>query len=1224
MPDFTENQLLAVNLRPPALLVSAAAGSGKTAVLIERIIRIITAPKDAGGSDITRLLIVTFTEAAAAEMRDRLNRAVGALLKESPEDENLRRQTLLLGKANIATIHSFCLKVVREGAPSLGALGVDTKFKVGEAAETAVLKQEALEEIFTEAYSEAGSPSLADLADMYGGSKYKDDGLRQLIIKAYDFISASPWSGGRARLYASAYDGCRRLETSPWARLFIDMLRAELETAVFALENAAEDCLRPGGPEKYLPAIEDDLERVNELKDALELGLSGVFAAFSAFSFSEKPLPRYGAKDERADPALRESVKNAKADARKDVNGLIKKYFTRSLADYEADISALGPILRAFAEIVERFANRFSEKKRERGVLDFSDLEQFALKILYDGDREISEAAKDWRGRFDEVLTDEYQDSNPVQERILAAVSGSRRFMVGDVKQSIYRFRNSDPAIFMEKYGGYSPYSGAKNQPHIRVTLDKNFRSRKSVISFINFIFSQIMTAELGGVSYDEENALSFGAAYPEEGDFPVEILLIDHTPDETESPEAPENEETPPGGGLTEADLTRVRLEARLIARRIKKLMDERRPVFEKGVSHAADYGDFAVLAPSVSAVAAEFEEEFAREGVPLFVSANEGYINSPEVSAVLNLLRVIDNPKQDVSFAAVLRSPVCGLSSDEMARIRLFSDKPRFFDAASEYLKGNSDLISSRLGVFFALLDEFWALAPRVTISEFIWTLYGKTRCLEYASALPDGAKRAANLKTLAEHALTYEKTRFRGIFHFIQYIEKLAASGSDLSGAKPAPGGRVRLTTIHASKGLEFPFVFLCASRAFNNSDNRQKILFDREYGFGADVIDLEKFDGLENRVRYGTLPRAALEHKAAAEEVSERLRVLYVAATRAREGLFFVGAVRRLRKNLDKWGQFSHYKEASLPAHCLLKAGNFLDFIMPAAMRQKSGGLKITEYSSADFPEAAPPRKDAEPAGPAAEPDSLPDCRAEYERVKRLFVMEYPHKKAEALPSKISVSEIKRIFHERTVGPDSEPYFAGAAENDDKKPLFAPRFLSGERRFSGAFIGTAIHACMERLDFNDITEASVKKLIASLAAKRLIEPALAEKIPVAAILRFGRSELAARIRKSPKVRRETPFVMALPAADIYGEEYAGVAEDVLIHGIIDLFFEENGELVIVDYKSDKAGNLEQTAAMYAPQLSIYKKAVERGAGLLVRECRLYMFSHNKDIEINAYLK
>ena len=1081
---WTPEQLDAITQRDCDLLVAAAAGAGKTAVLVERIIRKIT-DKDRP-VDIDRLLVVTFTNAAATEMRERIGEALANALDADPSSANLQKQMALLDRASIMTLHSFCLEVVKGHFHSLD---LDPLFRIADETESTLIRLDALEELFEEKYENEDAGSMFyRLLDAYGGGR-DDGGLRELVSTLHRFTRSHPWPeqwlAAQAEAYGPGASAC--LSSTPWARVLLKSAAAELQGLSGLLHKAAALASRAQGLEPYCSVLEEDIGQLEQLRLVCEAnnvpnataahsahnvpnasaanGVSGVDwdavnAAFS--SYEPARLPRCG-KD--ADKTAQEEVKALRSLVKDRVKKLYESGFNTTSADLEEDFVKLYPQLKYLTEMVNEFEASYAQKKKLKNLLDFNDLEHFCLKALIE-EGVPTAAAKELRERYEEILVDEYQDSNLIQELILTTVAGkedSHRsvFMVGDVKQSIYRFRQARPELFLSKYESYPREPGYGSRT---IQLYKNFRSRPEVINGVNFVFRQIMSAMVGELDYTESEYLNPGAVYEEPTEScitggPIELHILDVTSSENEiggnagetasvtagatcsigittgetasataaeATSATATAEMQSGGanpvdtrygvtnsGTASSDSTdtgviggpklakaasdgeigkndgenqdedeeesfdNIQAEARVVGNRIRKLVtssSEGFNVYDKKLKtyRPAEFRDIVILMRATRNWADIFTDELAALGIPAYADAGLGYFQTVEVETVLSLLQIIDNPLQDIPMLAVLRSPIAGFDTNELADIRLADRSVPFYEAMKLFADAgqagdgkspgqgqeppaenrqscsmvsdqNDEMRSALIKKTASFLSrlESWRDASQYTpTDELVWKLMTETGYYSYAGILPGGTERQANLRMLFERARQYEETSYKGLFNFINFIGKLRSGGGDMGSAKilGENDNVVRIMSIHKSKGLEFPIVIVagCGKR-FNMMDLNDGILLHQELGFGPDLVDTDR------RTIMPTLPKFAIRQKLRLETLSEEMRILYVAFTRAREKLIIMGSVRDICKTCAKWCASASATEEKLPSFDMMQASNYLDWIGPALVRHESAGL-----------------------------------------------------------------------------------------------------------------------------------------------------------------------------------------------------------------------------------------------------------------------------------------
>lgn len=1044
---WSDDQWSAISQSGEDILVAAAAGSGKTAVLVERIIRKIADPSR--GFSVDRLLVATFTKAAAAEMKQRIREALERALEEQPAEEHLRKQLSLLGRASITTLHSFCMEVIRRYYQQIP---LNPAFRILNENEAEIMRQELLEQLFEEKYGEEDEGStFRELVDWFSGER-NDDAMHRLVQRLYDFSRSHSWPDHWLAEMASAFqvESVEALGHSAWVQSILRDAALALSGAAGLLRQGISISMQPEGPKPYADTLKEDLAMVEELLSAVEVmpweRLSEVFqpAAFGKL----KPC-----KKDQTDPGLQEQVKELREAAKKAVTDLKGSLFGRSAFSFWQELEQAAPLMQELSKLVSAFGERYRQAKQERGQVDFSDLEHYCLHILRheDSTPELSmpsDAAMEYRARFDEVLLDEYQDTNTVQEDIVRLISRENpgnRFMVGDVKQSIYRFRLAEPGLFLNKYRQYAAYTDADGENGSlragrRIDLARNFRSRAEVVHSVNMLFKQLMNEGVAEIAYDERAQLAYGATFPAEtlGDeaYTPELMLIDRQgggPDLTESTD--ENGDALPSAELESAELETAQLEARAMARRIREMVgDTDKPalnVYDKALQsmRPARYGDMVILLRSALMWAPLMIEEFRQQGIPAGGEQSKGYFQATEVEVMLSLLQIVDNPRQDIPLASVLRSPIVGLDEEELAQIRLGDKRQSFYDAVvsatgafesssnissqhgehashpdssaiqlqwpevwsemdqgqretavtteADVMEGihessvhadideimdagidesmggrisdNADRENSistelqqKLIRFMRKLEQWRLEARQGSLSELIWRMYRETGYLDWVGGLPGGMQRQSNLKALYDRARQYEEaTANRGLFRFLTYVSRLRENGGDLgtvAGGSGEQDNAVRIMTIHRSKGLEFPIVFVGGiSKMFNQQDLNSPFLMHKELGFGPRFVDRE------NRVAYPTLANLAIRRRAQFELLAEEMRVLYVALTRPKEKMILVGTVKDVVKKAVAWSQIKDSPERVLPDYLLAAGRSYLDWIGPSLMRHPDAAL-----------------------------------------------------------------------------------------------------------------------------------------------------------------------------------------------------------------------------------------------------------------------------------------
>ena len=1266
---WTPEQELAIAAGGSHVLVAAAAGSGKTATLIERIRRRLTDPAEP--LEVDRLLVVTFTEAAAAEMRERLATAVQAALADDPGNDRLQRQFTLLGRATISTLHSFCLRLVRQ---HFYRLGLDPALAVISEHEALLLRQEVLEQLFEGRFTEEPEGAFIALVERYGGDG-GGDGLKQLVLTIHDYAQSLPWPERWLTEAAErfALPATMALEETPWWEPLHRHVQIQLGQAAARLAEAERLARQPGGPTAYAEALERERQQVE--RAAAGSGWAAMAAAVSGIVFGKLPPVRADAADEQR----KKRVQKLRADA-KGVVADLTELLQRPAAEWLDDLRNVAPYMGTLVDLVRQFDAAFRRAKDTQGAVDFQDLECFALQLLVDptatpGELRPSDVARELRERFEAVLVDEYQDINGVQDAILTLVArdGSagepNRFMVGDVKQSIYRFRHADPSLFLTKYQSYpeAPEPGAEGR---RIVLGANFRSRAGVIDAVNFLFRQLMTAGVGEMSYDQAAELRCRADYPPlpgaasvlDGP-PVELHLLDRAGLQAESPgsdepgEAADGEEGNGGAGgvggeaAELAEISAVEREARLVARRIRTLVEGSEgepplPVWDAaaGEHRPLRYRDVVILLRAVTGRANLFLEALAQAGVPAYAQLSTGYFAATEVDVCLSLLQVLDNPRQDIPLAAVLRSPLVGLSSADLARVRLAAPALDFYAAVLSAARV-TDSLGPVLARFLDALERWRTAARRRPLSQVIWQIYQETGFVHYTGGMPGGAQRQANLIALYDRARQFDQFSRQGLFRFLRFIERLKAGEADL-GTAPALGESedvVRVFSIHKSKGLEFPVVILAdLGKSFGRQDQQGDLLLHRGLGFGPQFVDPEL------RVKYPTLAWHAARQAIRLEALAEELRILYVALTRARERLILVGSGRDLADACSRWSQAATVSGWPLPDALLATAGSYLDWIGSALIRHPAGAPLLALAGVEPGPDssvAADPSRwelhlyDAEALAellrlePAAAPADPVDWAAvgelrplgrpvQSEAVALLsgrFAWRYPQAAVVQRPAKLSVTELKGLFDPEV----QEPWPGQGAPGEVGRLDRRPRFLQDEgKRLTPAEFGTLMHLVLQHVDLRrPLDEADVGAQVAALAERGLITEAQAAAVDTAAIAGFFASPLGARIRRTPeRVRREVAFTLGMPAAAVYPDldPAAAAGEVVVVQGMIDLLLEEEDGFLLVDYKTDRR-DPEAAAAAYRLQVLTYQRAVAAILGKPVREAYLHFLLAGQSVRV-----
>jgi len=1181
---WTKEQEKVINLRNRSLLVSAAAGSGKTAVLVQRIISMVTDETDP--MDIDRLLVVTFTNAAAAEMRERVGAAIEAALEKDPYNQHLQRQLTLVHNAQITTIDSFCIRILRD---HFHKIDLEPGFRIADEGELKLLREDVCEAVLEEFY-EIADPEFLRFADSY--SRAKDDlQIKEMVLKLYDYSESYPWPEEWLVSCVQQYEAAdeTELEQKTWVQDFLAYMKVRIGDLIRAHEELLELTQEADGPYMYEASIQDDLCQLRRLAEFTHYSqwqevLSGI--KFKNIGSTRK----YEGSEQK-----KEAVMSGRDRMKKQVDKWKKTIFATPLEIQLERLNQTSEMVRMLVTVTQAFAKRFYQEKQLKNMMDFSDVEHNALRVLVDPEtKELTETALEYQQQFKEVMIDEYQDSNYVQETLLTAVSGVKNghenlFMVGDVKQSIYRFRLARPELFMEKYERFSTEESSRQ----RIDLHRNFRSRREVVDAVNDIFYPLMATDLGNVGYDAEAALYAGADYPEYEDAACckpELLLV------------------PADGGSTD----RREQEAFAVSGRIRQMVEQQK-------LPGLTYKDIVILLRSMSGWAETYQKVFEQEGIPLIVSSKTGYFSATEVQTVLSLLRVLDNPCQDIPLAAVMKSYFGKFTSDELAQIRAeYPDMP-FYQCVEQ-----TQHLAEKICAFQEMLQKFRRRIPYTPIHRLLQEILDESGYRNYVTALPAGEQRRANLDMLMEKAVAYEQTSYHGLFHFIRYIDRLMKYDIDYGEAEiiSEQENAVRLMSIHKSKGLEFPVVFVCGmGKKFNEQDLNSNMIFHPEFGIGLKWYDCEK------RTKANTLIHQIFAMEAKRENLGEELRVLYVALTRAKEKLILAGSCKLLEE-----GQFYGYnRDEKVPFSTRYDAGCYWDWVLPV-LGMENGASDYTIWD-----EELMLSEQQRQLHDAAEQhrnllEALQDVsKEEMQKLTDRFDWEYAWLEERKHKQKVSVSELKhRAMEERS---ESENQILNTAE-----PLFPqeivspylPRFVQEARENAGALYGTMVHRFLECLDFAELPDFMeekrglyfVKQQIDAFCALGRMQEADAKRLNWRQLLGFLQSDTAKRMRMAAQadtLQREKPFVMSVPANLVWEE--SRLEEEVLIQGIIDVFWEEADEIVLLDYKTDRVDNAQELVRRYKKQLELYADALSRfGDGKPVKEILIYSFALEETIRLS----
>ncbi len=1184
--QLTESQRAVVEDRGGRVLVSAAAGSGKTRVLVERLFLRVLGEEQA---DLDDFLIITYTRAAAAELRERIAQELSRRMADHPGSRHCRRQLLLVYQTDIKTIDAFCTALLRENVHLLdlgdqGGLTAD--FRVLDEGEGALLRQRVLPRVLEEFYTDM-TPGQTQLADAFGFGR-DDRGLEDLVLELHNKVQSHayphlwlqeqkerwaslPQDGGETEFGRALLDRVAR-KASHWARL---------------LEAAREEMASDAGLEKaYAPGFAEGAAQLAALASAAEEGWDQAASRVPVF-------PKLSPARKCEDPPLKEKMQALWNRCKKETASFCAILDADGRETGE-DLRRSAPAMEALLELCAAFSDAYQREKLRRNATDFSDQEHYAVRLLLGEDGRPTPLAARMGQRYREVMVDEYQDTNQVQNCIFDAISqgGRTLFTVGDVKQSIYRFRLADPTIFLEQYRRYPDAPNAEEGAPRRILLSQNFRSRGPVLDGANFVFSNVMSREMGEVDYGAGERLYFGASYlPAREDCQTEFHLLIPSQEEDGAEKAPA-----------------ALLEARFAAARIHQMLEEGYPVTgeDTGALRPCRTEDFVILMRSPGPRLRHYARALEEWGIPCATQENEDFFSALEVAAMCSLLEVLDNPRQDVPLIAVLRSPLAGFTPDRLANIRGSHPEGDFYDALSA--DGGEDSVR-----FLETLEELRSLARDMSVHRLIWRIYNQLNVLGVFGAMSGGGRRRENLTALYEHARSFESAGYKGLFAFVVHLRRLLENGEQPVTASGPPSGGVRIMSIHKSKGLEFPIVILAdLGKRFNRADLQTPVLVHPQLGLGPLYVDLDR------RIRYPTIAREAVSGLLSREGRGEEMRVLYVGMTRAKEKLIMTASMKGAPRRLKELAALS-----SLPAppETVDSARSMSEWILlPLLRRAEAAPLRalagqediccplledspwvVGVHETGAYETAPAPQRLAEEMEEAAA--ALPVNREALDYV-------YPHLAACMAPTKLTATQLKGREADKEIAKETvQPYI--------RRNFTAPRFLSGDRTLTGAERGTVTHLVMEHLPLDADTD--VDAVVADLVARRFLTQAQGEAVHVDAIRRFLGSALAARLRRAAEIQREYRFSLLMPGTAYFPG--LGPEEEIMLQGVVDLFAVEEDGIVVVDFKTDfvTPGTLAEKTALYRPQLAAYSAALEKILSVPVKERILYFFHSGEEVSV-----
>ena len=1219
--NWTKEQEQAIYKKDSNILVAAAAGSGKTAVLVERIINKIINEK----IDIDRLLVVTFTNAAASEMRERILNSIykiidGDDVKDEATINHLQRQITLLNKANICTIDSFCLDVIKN---NFFEIEISPNFRIADTAEIDLLKQEVLEKIFEEKY-ENHDKDFEKLIKTY--TSYRDDTpLKDMILKIYTYIESNPfplkWLNEQIEKF-NIKDVKQDFSNTEWGKILLENMKEELEDCIKKLKAEERRLSFESELDQYERVINSDISQLEMVYGNLE-NWDKAYSLINNVEFLKWPVSRKITNPEKdRAKALRDKVT-------KDFKAKRTKIFTANSEDANNDLIEMYEILSKLENLIVNFDKEFSKNKRDRNIVDFSDVEHLALKILVkiEGDQEVpSEIAKKYQEKFIEIAIDEYQDSNLVQEYILTSISnGKNIFMVGDVKQSIYKFRQAMPDLFLSKYKNYS--ENETNENGLKIKLFKNFRSRKNVLDFTNLIFENIMGQKIGEIEYTEEEYLNLGANFEESKEklvTEVDILDVSEESNLDEEIEEPDEEFE---------RIEDIELEAKFVAQKIRNLIDSKFQVYDnkKGIFRDIRFKDIVILLRSTKNKANVFEKELTSQNINVYSDTSQEYLESYEIQVIMDLLKIIDNPYQDIPLVHVMLSCIGMFTEDDLLEIRLCDQNDDFYMAMLKSRLSVREDLKEKIDIFLNKVEDFRDKNKYMDLDELIWNIYEETGFLNYVGLMPNGNIRVANLKMLFERAKQYESASFKGLFNFINFIERIKMGSGDLGAAKLIGENEdvVRIMSIHKSKGLEFPVVFLsCTGSGFNMMDLNNDILLHQKIGIGVKYIDYDK------QIKYDTISKLALREKLLEENLSEEMRILYVALTRAKEKIYVTGIKKDFEKNKEKMSDFVDiYKKENGKINPILikKYKNYIDWILLVYMYNFENTKEIMKVNTLKRREILKDLKTEEEEKidifKLLEENSKNVTDEEILELKNKLIFEYKFKGLSDIPTKESVTNIvhKNVGKEVNLIKKEEHLEAQEDFEEENEITFPkPKFLIGteEEKITSAKRGTLIHLCMKNLQFErEYNLDDVKELINDLEARKIITDKEKESINPWVILKFTKSNIWKELKEAKEYHKEEPFYINIPANEVME---SALDENILVQGIIDLYYvTKDDELVLLDYKTDFINEGEEKILIdrHKPQLMLYKRALESGINKKVDKIYIYSTKLGKEILIES---
>jgi len=1151
---WTKEQEKAIYQKGDNILVAAAAGSGKTAVLVERIINKITNEN----IDVDKLLVVTFTNAAATEMRERVLDAIYKKLEEEPDNLNLQKQIVLLNKSHISTIHAFCLEVIKN---NFYKTDISPNFRLANTPEIELLRMEVLEEVFDQLY-EVKDEGFTKLIDTYCGYR-SDDNLKELILKIYKYIQSMPYPEEWLQEQVERFNLDKEQDFSKtlWGEILIHQAKESIKDSINTLKNINKKMHLETELIKWISIINDDIAQLEGIANFDNW--DDIYDAMQNLKF------KTWAQDRKIVSELKENAKAIRDKVKDKIKELQEKIFIYDSNQANEDLYTMYEILKQIENVILKFSIEYKKSKRDKNIIDFNDIEHLALQILVqkkeNGKYEPTEVAKEYQSKFEEIAIDEYQDSNEIQEELLKQVSrGNNIFMVGDVKQSIYKFRQARPELFLEKYNTYEDN---------KIQLFANFRSRKNVLDLTNVIFENIMSKEFGSIEYNENEFLNVGQEYAKTDEKSLGKAEL-HIIDASEENEEVEQEEV----------VEKAEIEAKFVAKKIKELINSNYYVFDKKKGYRKlQFKDIVILLRKTANVAPIYEKELTELEYPVFSDIGTNYFESIEIQTIMCLLKIISNPDNDIALVTVMRSPIGEFTDNELIEIRMENRNESFYNAVLTYKEEGE--LSKKVNRFLNLVEEFRTKQEYLKLDELIWYIYQRTGYYNYVSIMTNGNIKTANLRMLFEKAKDYEQGSFKGLYNFINFIDKVTKSNSDMGAPKLIGENEdvIRIMSIHKSKGLEFPVVFLCGTgNQFNMLDLNDSILIHPEIGFGPKYINYER------KIEYSTLAKEAIKYQIRKELKEEEMRLLYVALTRSREKLIITGIDKNLKKSIQDKEEMLQISGNKMTKSVSEKAKTYLDWI--EAVNLADGRMKelidVYEHSKNESIEVEESEKEEQKIDI--------EEREINKNIDKILTWRYSNEELTKIEGKSSVSKLAK----------------GEGEQEIVVELKKPKFLEGELPLTKAEIGTTVHLIMQKLDFKqEYSLEKIENLLEELQQKQIITEQQKQAVPKQKILSFTKSDLFKEIAKAKEVYQEKPFYINIPVKDLYESKSN---EKILVQGIIDLYYiTQNGEIVLVDYKTDYIPENDENYLIekYQSQLNLYKRALEQATGQKVSKVCIY---------------